>query len=73
MNLTLEIDTGNQKQIESVKKDTELSKNSEFRTKALTPSIISAWSFTAGLLQSDKSRLEKLFKVWLNGVDMMNL
>ena len=51
------------KQIDKVKKDVELSKTSEFRTKALTPSIISAWSFTAGLLQSDRKRLEKFYKL----------
>ncbi|HEY5124579.1 MAG TPA: hypothetical protein VIK14_12670 [Ignavibacteria bacterium] len=51
------------KQIESVKKDNELSKTAEFRTKALTPSIISAWSFVAGILQTDKRKLEKLFKL----------
>lgn len=51
------------KQMETVKIDPDLSKSSEFRTKALTPSIISAWSFTAGLLQSDNKRLEKFFKL----------
>jgi len=51
------------KQMERIKKDPELSKTSEFRTKALTPSIISSWSFVAGLLQSDKKRLEKLYKL----------
>lgn len=63
------LEAGNQftklhkKQIESVKKDSELSKTAEFRTKALTPSIISSWSFVAGLLQVDKKRLEKLYKL----------
>lgn len=33
----------------------------EFRSKALTPSIISAWAFAAGVLQGEKIRLEKLY------------
>lgn len=49
------------KQMESVKKNSELSKTNEFKTKALTPSIISAWSFVAGLLQADKKRLDKFY------------
>ena len=53
----------NKKQIETVKKDAELSKTSEFRTKALTPSILSAWSFVSGLLQQEKKRLEKFYKL----------
>jgi len=51
------------KQIEKVKKDSDLSKTAEFRTKALTPSIISAWAFVAGILQSERKRLEKFYKL----------
>ncbi|MBK6912441.1 MAG: hypothetical protein IPH11_01705 [Ignavibacteriales bacterium] len=51
------------KQIDKVKKDAELSKTAEFRTKALTPSIISAWAYVAGILQTDRKRLEKVFKL----------
>jgi len=51
------------KQMEGIRKDSELSKLSEFKTKALTPSILSAWAFTAGLLQSDKTRLTKFYKL----------
>ncbi|MFA5804129.1 MAG: hypothetical protein WC879_05760 [Melioribacteraceae bacterium] len=51
------------KQMESIRKDSELSKLSEFKTKALTPSILSAWAFSSGLLQRDKKRLEKFYKL----------
>jgi hypothetical protein len=51
------------KQQESVRKDKELSKTAEFRVKALTPSIISAWAFAAGLLLKDKTRISKLYKL----------
>jgi len=51
------------KQMESIKKDVELSKITEFKTKALTPSIISTWAFVSGLLQKNRKRLEKLYKL----------
>jgi len=51
------------KQMERVKKDPELSKISEYKTKALTPSVLSAWAFAVGLLQRDKKRLEKLYQL----------
>ena len=51
------------KQIYSIKNDRELSKISEFRTKALTPSILSAWAFVAGILCQDKNKLAKLYKL----------
>lgn len=35
----------------------------DFRSKAITPSVISAWAFTAGLLQRDKIRLQKLYSL----------
>jgi hypothetical protein len=51
------------KQMETIKKDAELSKTTEFKTKCLTPSIISAWAFTSGLLQINKKRLDKFYKL----------
>lgn len=51
------------KQLEGIKSDKELAKISEFRTKALTPSIISSWSFTAGFLQDKDKRLKKFYKL----------
>lgn len=51
------------KQMESVRKDKELSKTAEFKTKALTPTVLSAWAFVAGLLNKDKKRLNKLYKL----------
>ncbi|MBI5021731.1 MAG: hypothetical protein HZB59_09855 [Ignavibacteriales bacterium] len=50
-------------QMERVKSDTELSKINEFKTKALTPSVLSAWFFCSGLLQRDKKKLEKLYQL----------
>lgn len=35
----------------------------EYRSKAITPSFISAWAFAAGVLQGNKNRLEKLYKL----------
>lgn len=35
----------------------------EFRSKALTPSIISGWAFASGVLQTDKARLERLYNL----------
>ncbi|MGB8218450.1 MAG: hypothetical protein WCE94_14230 [Candidatus Methanoperedens sp.] len=35
----------------------------EFREKALTPSIISAWAFGAGVLQRNNIRLQKLYSL----------
>jgi len=51
------------KQLDGIKSDKELAKISEFRTKALTPSIISAWSFVAGFLQDKEKRLKKFYKL----------
>ncbi|MCZ7383383.1 MAG: hypothetical protein O8C63_01395 [Candidatus Methanoperedens sp.] len=48
------------KQFETINKKTMKGKK-EFRSKALTPSIISGWAFAAGVLQQDKTRLEKLY------------
>ncbi|MFN0157085.1 MAG: hypothetical protein ACKVRP_03315 [Bacteroidota bacterium] len=50
-------------QMEKVKKDKALSRNNEFKTKALTPSVISAWACAAGLLQKDNRRLAKLYSL----------
>lgn len=50
-------------QMDRIKKDRELSKTAEFKTKTLTPSILSAWAFTAGLLQNDQNRLKKLYEL----------
>lgn len=50
-------------QMEEIRKDPDLSKTAEFRTKATTPSVLSAWAFAAGLLQRDKGRLSKLYQL----------
>jgi len=51
------------KQMEIVKKDQVLSQTAEFKTKAMTPAIISSWAIVAGLLQKNKSRLDKLYQL----------
>ncbi len=50
-------------QMDEVRKDAELSKTAEFKTKAITPSVLSSWAFAAGLLQRDKARLAKLYQL----------
>jgi hypothetical protein len=50
-------------QMDAIKKDDELSKVAEFKTKALTPAVLSTWSFVAGMLQKDKARLKKLYQL----------
>jgi hypothetical protein len=57
-------------QMQKIKQDKDLSKTSEFKTKALTPCILSAWSFVAGLLQKDKGRLKKLYQLTEKSKDM---
>ncbi len=51
------------KQIDTIRKDKELSKTAEFRTKTLTPSILSAWAYVAGLLLKEKKKFTKLIKL----------
>lgn len=53
-------------QMEKVKRDSEISRNNEFKTKAITPSIISAWAFVAGLLQKQSAFLSKLYGLQKN-------
>ncbi len=48
-------------QFQAIKKSKYDSRS--FRTKALVPSVLSAWSYVAGLLQSHPSRLEVHFTV----------
>ena len=50
-------------QMDEVRKDPDLSKTAEFKTKALTPSVLSAWAFTSGILQREKPRLLKLYQL----------
>jgi hypothetical protein len=50
-------------QMDEVRKDSELSKVAEFKTKAITPTVISAWALVAGLLQKNKERLTKLYQL----------
>ena len=51
------------KQMSVIKKDKELSKTTEFKTKAITLAVISAWAFAAGLLLRDGKRLTKLYSL----------
>ncbi len=51
------------KQLDTTKKDPELSQIAEYRTKAMTPTVLSSWAFVAGLLQKKPSRLSKLYQL----------
>lgn len=49
------------KQYQTIEAMKDIKGKAESRTKALTPSVISAWAFTAGALQTKKERLQKLY------------
>lgn len=55
--------------------DPELSKNAEFRNKAITPAVLSAWVYTAGILRSDRQSLDRHYSLsrrWGNSKDPVN-
>lgn len=55
--------------------DAELTKNAEFRNKAITPAVLSAWAYTAGLLKSDRQALDRHYSLsrrWGNSRDPLN-
>jgi len=55
--------------------DTELRKNAEFRNKAITPAVLSAWVYVAGLLRGDSQHLDthySLSRRWGESKDPLN-
>lgn len=51
------------RQMEMIDNDPDLSKIKEFRTKALSTSIVASWALVAGLLQPDSEKLNKHYNI----------
>lgn len=60
------------KQNKAVKENNKIANRKGYRNKAFTASVLSAWSFSAGLLQKDEKRMKNLYNVPTGNKDCLD-